>query len=80
MYPFAFTCLPFDSLKERCAFAKNTAAMQSPKTSRMRCGRTAYPSLTGQRHCGWFSLSNLNEAAACDDAEHTRPVCAIKPG
>ena len=48
--------------------------------NKMRCGRTAYPSLTGQRHCGWFSLEGLNEHPACDDAEKTLPVCATKPG
>lgn len=42
------------------------------------CGRTAYPSLTGQRFCGSFSISELDGHPRCTDA--TRPVCVAKPG
>ena len=44
-----------------------------------RCGRTAYPVLTGQRTCGEFSWEMLNQHMSCSDAERTLPVCARKP-
>ena len=44
-----------------------------------RCGRTAYPVLTGQRTCGEFSWEMLNQHMGCSDAERTLPVCARKP-
>ena len=67
------------SLSERCAYAKNAKAMATHAQAPLRCGRTAYPSLTGQRTCGTFSLSALNGHPACTDTERTRPVCASKP-
>lgn len=43
-----------------------------------QCGRTAYPSLTGQTHCGEFSFAGLNTHPECTDSEHTRPICVAK--
>lgn len=67
-------------LIERCAYARQAKAMAAgTATQPMRCGRTAYPSLTGQKPCGVFSLDKLNTHAACTDVERTLPVCAMKP-
>ena len=68
-------------LRERCAYAKRAAALAKPWAARnlMRCGRTAYPSLTGQRACGTFTMHSLDRHPVCNDSERTLPVCAIKP-
>ena len=49
-------------LSERCAYAKGAGAMREPwaASTQMRCGRTAYPSLTGQKPCGFFTLHALD--------------------
>ena len=44
------------------------------------CGRTAYPTLTGQKKCGSFSLADLNVNKRCNDKERTQPICVTKPG
>ena len=64
-------------LRERCPFAM--ASPISRTYPKKECGRTAYPSLTGQQPCGRFSIPDLNKHPACTDAEKTRPVCALKP-
>ena len=68
-------------LSERCAYAKGAGAMREPwaASTQMRCGRTAYPSLTGQKPCGFFTLHALDTHPVCSDAERTLPVCALKP-
>ena len=66
-------------LSVRCAFGRHTDSMRSTVHEKSRCGRTAYPVLTGQRPCGAFSLADLNSHPHCDDAEKTLPVCARKP-
>ena len=40
------------------------------------CGRTAYPTLTGQKKCGSFSLADLNVHKRCSDKERTQPICS----
>ena len=37
------------------------------------------PPLSAQRHCGEYSLPELDGHPTCSDPEHTRPVCARKP-
>ncbi len=64
-------------LRRRCAYARTSAASREYKP--MSCGRTAYPSLTGQRACGVFKIPQLNDHPTCRDADRTRPVCAMKP-
>ena len=65
----------------RCAFVNpgpsrgGTSAWHKPR----QCGRTAYPTLTGQVPCGTFTLAGLNNHPHCDDAERTLPVCVSKP-
>ena len=68
-------------LSQRCAYAKTSPTTSQPwaASTLMRCGRTAYPSLTGQRPCGTFTLRSLDTHPACGDAERTLPVCALKP-
>ena len=44
------------------------------------CGRTAYPSLTGQQHCGTFTINELATHPHCNDAEQTRPICTRQLG
>ena len=68
------------SLRQRCVLSKDGTVMAGgPATRSMRCGRTAYPTLTGQRTCGVFTLEALDRNVACKDRERTRPVCALKP-
>ncbi|KAL1504932.1 hypothetical protein AB1Y20_008699 [Prymnesium parvum] len=72
----------FVPLRERCHFAR--ARLQAKgRTSvmyvRTWCGRTAYPSLTGQTVCGEFSMEDMNRHPVCNDSERTRPVCVRKP-
>lgn len=73
------------SLRQRCVFARDVPDARAPTrasdllSKRTRCGRTAYPSLTGQSTCGSFSITDLNRHPACTDPERTLPVCAHKP-
>ena len=67
------------SLRDRCKLARKGDTMLKAATTVSRCGRTAYPQLTGQKTCGLFSLSTLNEGRRCEDKERTLPVCAAKP-
>ena len=66
-------------LKQRCGLAKGRGPMKAAETRKRRCGRTAYPSLTGQQFCGSFSYLDLNDHPACSDESHTLPVCVSKP-
>ena len=67
------------ALKDRCPYARLAPTMAAAGSTTMQCGRTAYPSLTGQRHCGTFSYLKLNEHPSCTDAERTLPVCVSRP-
>ena len=66
-------------LAERCAFARDAPQMAQVVAQKLRCGRTAYPALTGQSACGLFSLLDLNTHPSCDNTERALPVCARKP-
>ncbi len=69
-------------MRHRCAFANpgpprpgQHVAWHKPRN----CGRTAYPSLTGQQSCGTFTFAGLNSHPHCNDAERTLPICVTKP-
>jgi hypothetical protein len=68
-------------LRERCGFDRAGREMSSVggRDKKRACGRTAYPSLTGQTTCGQFSLAMLDTHPKCRDQEGTLPVCASKP-
>lgn len=55
------------SLAERCRFGRAAPEMAAVLQEHRSCGRTAYPSLTGQKKCGSFSLLELNTHPHCND-------------
>lgn len=55
------------SLAERCRFGRAAPEMAAALQEHRGCGRTAYPSLTGQKKCGSFSLLELNTHPRCND-------------
>jgi hypothetical protein len=67
-------------LSDRCGLARDVGPMRAAQQVRSPCGRTAYPSLTGQDFCGRFSYLDLNAHPACADKGHTLPICVRKPG
>lgn len=66
-------------LAQRCGLAKGVGPMRRTEVVKQPCGRTAYPSLTGQSHCGAFSFLDLDRHPVCSDAEGTLPICVSKP-
>jgi len=66
-------------LAQRCGFAKDAPLMAAHQARKSQCGRTAYPTLTGQNFCGAFSYLDLNTHPVCSDAGKTLPICVQKP-
>lgn len=67
-------------LADRCGLARGVGLMQHAQQAQSSCGRTAYPSLTGQDFCGKFSYLDLNTHPTCNDKGRTLPICVSKPG
>jgi hypothetical protein len=59
--------------------ARGAGLMARAEQVQSMCGRTAYPSLTGQDFCGKFSYLDLNTHPACNDKGRTLPICVTKP-
>ena len=48
-------------LTQRCGVARNAEGTRAAWRQPARCGRTAYPTLTGQLMCGSFSAEDVNK-------------------